>query len=44
MDDFLKYFDKVVRDYPMHLEIYYSKFLDWSIHIWRQGCGKMVKI
>lgn len=40
MGDFLKYFNKVVRDYPMHLEIYYSKITEWSIRIWRKGCGE----
>lgn len=40
MQDFLKYFADFTKSYPMHLEIYYSKTLDWRITIWRKGCGE----
>ena len=40
MDDFLRFFDSIVHDYPMHLEIYYSKIMDWCIHIYKKGCGE----
>lgn len=40
MNDFLKFFDKKVETYPMHLEIYYSKTLDWCIRVWKKGCGE----
>lgn len=40
MDDFLKFFDEKARTYPMHLEIYYSKIMDWCINICKKGCGK----
>lgn len=40
MQDFLKYFADFTKNYPMHLEIYYSKTCDWSIRIYRKGCGK----
>ena len=40
MNDFLKFFDKKVETYPMHLEIYYSKICDWSIRVWKKGCGE----
>lgn len=39
MQDFLLFFDDMVSRYPMHLEIYYSKMLDWCIHIYKKGCG-----
>lgn len=35
MHDFLKFFDEKVKTYPMHLEIYYSRRLDWVIHVYR---------
>lgn len=40
MDDFLHFFDKKVHGYPMHLEIYYSKIMDWCINIYKKGCGE----
>lgn len=40
MNDFLKFFDKKASDYPVHLEIYYSKIVDWCIHIYKKGCGE----
>lgn len=40
MDDFLIFFNSIVHDYPMHLEIYYSKIMDWCIHIYKKGCGE----
>ena len=40
MNEFIKFFDKVTECYPMHLEIYYSKITDWSIRVYKKGCGK----
>lgn len=40
MSDFLKFFDKKTDNYPMHLEIYYSKIMDWCITIYKKGCGE----
>lgn len=39
MQDFLKFFDEKAHDFPMHLEIYYSKIMDWCISIYKQGCA-----
>lgn len=39
MDDFLKFFDEKVHNFPMHLEIYYSKIMDWCITITKVGCA-----
>ena len=30
---------KLVQDYTMHLELYYSKTMDWCLKIWEKGCG-----
>ena len=40
MNEFLKFFDEQTGSYPMHLEIYYSKIMDWSINVYKKGCGK----
>ncbi len=39
MNEFLRFFDKKVETYPMHLEVYYSKIMDWCIHVYKKGCG-----
>lgn len=40
MNEFLKFFDEKVMDYPMHMQIYYSKNVDWCINVWKKGCGE----
>lgn len=37
MDDFLKFFAEKVKRYPMHIEIYYSKVMDWCINIYKKN-------
>lgn len=37
MSDFLLFFDQIVKDYPMHLEISYNKTCDWEIFVWKRG-------
>lgn len=44
MSDFLRFFDKKAESYPMHLEIYYSKIMDWCINIYKRVVGKMERI
>lgn len=39
MQEFLLFFDEKAYSYPMHLEIYYSKIVDWNIHVYKKGCG-----
>lgn len=39
MQDFLEFFDEMADGYPMHLEVYYSKMLDWCIRVYKKGCG-----
>lgn len=36
MNEFIKFFDEKVHDYPMHLEIYYSKIMDWTIRVYKK--------
>lgn len=43
MTEFLKFFDKIVEDNPMHLEIGYNKATDWCIYIYKMGCGQNEK-
>lgn len=40
MTEFLKFFDEKVKTYPMHMEICYSKVMDWTIYVYRLGCGE----
>lgn len=40
MDDFMKFLDKKVKDFPMHIEIYYSKICDWNVYIYKKDCAK----
>ena len=40
MKEFIKFFDEKIQYYPMHLEIYYSKITDWSIRVYKKGCGE----
>ena len=38
MDDFLRFFNKKRETFPMHLNIFYSKAMDWNIIIYKIGC------
>lgn len=40
MNEFMKFFSEVTRDYPMHLMITYCKICDWNIHIFKRGAGE----
>lgn len=40
MNEFLKFFDEKRKTYPMHMEIYYSKIMDWCISVYKKGCGE----
>lgn len=40
MSEFLVFFRDVATHYPMHLEIAYSKTIDWYIKVWKKGCGE----
>ncbi len=37
MNDFLLFIDDLRRRFPIHVEIYYSKIMDWNIKVYRKG-------
>ena len=39
MSEFLTFFSDLVERFPLHLEIYYSKIMDWSIKIYKKNCA-----
>ena len=40
MSDFLLFVDELRKRFPVHLEIYYSKIMDWCITVTKVGCAK----
>lgn len=40
MNEFLTFFNEKIKSYPMHLEIYYSKTMDWCITVYKKGCAE----
>ena len=40
MSDFLKFVAEKVKDFPMHVEISYSRTCDWTIYIFNAGCSR----
>ena len=41
MYDFLKFVDELRQREPIHVEIYYSKIMDWAIRITKKGCASV---
>ena len=39
MNEFLRFFDEKAEDFPMHLDIHYSKITDWAIYVYKKGCA-----
>jgi hypothetical protein len=39
MSDFLRFVNDLSKRFPIHVEIYYSKIMDWCIRIARLGCA-----
>lgn len=39
MEDFLKFLEDKVQNFPMHVEITYSTVTDWSIYIYKKNCA-----
>lgn len=31
---------KLAQEHTMHFELYYSKNMDWYLHIYKEGCGE----
>ena len=40
MLEFLNFVDDLRRNFPIHIEIYYSKIMDWCIVIYKKGCAQ----
>ena len=43
MNDFLTFMDDLVQRFPVHVEIYYSKVMDWCIRVYRRDCADVYK-
>ena len=41
MDDFLKFYDQLSDNFPLHLEISKCKITDWSIYIYKKECADL---
>jgi hypothetical protein len=39
MIEFLKFMDELRKGFPFHLQIYYSKIVDWCITVQKKGCA-----
>lgn len=39
-NEFFNFFDEMTHDFPMHLNVSYSKTCDWMICIYQKGCAK----
>lgn len=40
MSDFLEFVNDLVKRFPLHVEIYYSRILGWCITITKEGCAQ----
>ena len=40
MTEFLKFIDSLCENFPVHLEIYHSKILDWVITVYKKDCAE----
>ena len=36
---FFALFDRIVGGYPLHMECYYSRTMDWIVKVWKTGCA-----
>ena len=41
MNEFLNFVDGLRHRMAFHLEIYYSRVMDWTITIYRKGCAEL---
>lgn len=39
MNDFLLFVNELSKCFPVHVEIYYSKTMDWIISVYKKGCA-----
>jgi len=40
MTDFLLFLDDLVKNWPVHVDITYSKITDWNIVVYKKGCAE----
>ena len=40
MTDFLLFLDDLAKQWPVHVDISYSKITDWHIVVFKKGCAK----
>lgn len=40
MSDFLEFYAHLTKRFPLHLEIYQSRIMDWCIEITKKGCAE----
>lgn len=39
MEDFLKFMEELGERFPFHMDIHYSKIMDWCIVVYKEGCA-----
>lgn len=39
MVELFNFLAELVKNYPIHVELYYSKIMDWTIRIYKKGCA-----
>lgn len=39
MEDFLRFISDLVKWFPLHVEIYYSKTMDWIVEVYKKNCA-----
>lgn len=39
MQDFLKFLNEKLNNFPMHVNMGYNKTTDWCIYIYKKGCA-----
>ena len=40
MNEFLRFIEQLVKNFPVHLEITYNKTCDWQIYVYKRGCAE----
>ena len=40
MNEFMKFIDDLAHRFPLHVEIYFSKVMDWCVTVYRKGCAE----
>ncbi len=40
MDGLIPFIEKILKYEALHVDIGYGKITDWTVHIYKQGCGE----